>query len=87
MGLTNNVMVKTFVDALTDLLNLVNKITSAFGDGVGSVLKWVAALSTLGGLRRLFTDGGLATQLIGGLMGNNPIANKMRAGMGLGKFD
>lgn len=87
MGLTNNVMVKTFVDALTDLLNLVNKITSAFGDGVGSVLKWVAALSTLGGLRRLFTDGGLATQLIGSLMGNNPIANKMRAGMGLGKID
>ena len=87
MGLTNNVMVKTFVDLLTDLLNLVNKITSAFGDGVGSILKWVTALGTLTGLRRLFTDGGLATQLIGSLMGNNPIANKIRAGMGLGTYN
>ena len=87
MGLTNNIMVKTFVDALTDLLNLVNKLTSAFGDGVGSILKWVAALGTLGGLRKLFTDGGLATQLIGSLMGQGLGANKIRASMGLGTIN
>ena len=71
MGLTNNVMVKTFVDALTGLLNLVNGLTSAFGDGVGSILKWVAALSALSGLRFLFADGGLASKAIGGLFSNN----------------
>ena len=87
MGLTNNVMVKTVVDLLTDLLNLVNKITSAFGDGAGSILKWVVALGTLGGLRKLFTDGGLATQLIGSLMGKGLGANKLRASMGLGVID
>ena len=87
MGLTNNVMVKTFVDLLTDLLNLINKITSAFGDGAGSILKWTVALGTLGGLRRLFTDGGLATQLIGSLMGHGIGANKFRTSMGLGAFD
>ena len=70
MGLTNNVMVKTFVDALTDLLNLVNSLTSAFGNGVGSILKWVAALSALSGLRLLFADGGLASKAIGGLFSN-----------------
>jgi len=70
MGLTNNVMVKTVVDALTGLLNLVNSLTSAFGDGVGSILKWVAALSALSGLRLLFADGGLASKAIGGLFSN-----------------
>jgi len=69
MGLTNNAMVKTVVDALTALLNLVNKITSAFGEGVGSVLKWAAALSSIAGLRSLFSDGGLGTRAIGHLLG------------------
>ena len=87
MGLTNNVMVKSFVDILTNLLNIVNKLTSAFGEGTGSVLKWVAAASAIGGLRRLFVDGGLATRVIGGLLGNGLGANKFRASMGLGTID
>ena len=40
MGLTNNSVVKAGVDALTTLLNFVNKLTSAFGEGVGSIMKW-----------------------------------------------
>lgn len=87
MGLTNNVMVKTVVDALTQILNLINKITGVFGEGAGTVLKWTAAIGTIGGLRRLFVDGGLLTQMIGGVMGNTPMANRLRVNAGLGTID
>ena len=87
MGLTNNVMVKGCVDILTNLLNVVNKLTSAFGSGVGSILKWVAALSGLAGLRQAFSAGGIGTKVIGGIMGNSPVANTVRQAFGLGKVD
>ena len=80
MGLTNSTIVKGFVDILTGLLNIVNKLTSAFGEGVGSVLKWVTALSGLLGLRALFSNGGLAVKGISSLLGNTPLGtmwNKM----------
>ena len=87
MGLTNNVMVKSFVDILTNLLNVVNNLTSAFGEGAGTILKWVAAAGAIGGLRRLFADGGLATRVIGGFMGHGLGANKIRETLGLGTLD
>ena len=83
MGLTNNVMVKTFVDLLTDLLNLVNKLTSAFGDGVGSILKWTVALGGLAGLRTLFADGGLASKAIGKVFSNTIIGNVLGKVLGI----
>ena len=75
MGLTNSTIVKGFVDILTGLLNIVNKLTSAFGEGVGSVLKWVTALSGLLGLRALFSNGGLAVKGISSLLGNTALGN------------
>lgn len=44
MGLANSTVIKTGVDMLTTLLELVNNITGAFGDGVGGVLKFGAAI-------------------------------------------
>jgi hypothetical protein len=78
MGLANSTVVKTAVDLLTDLLNIVNKITGAFGEGAGGILKWVAALSTLGAARSAFSAGGIGTRIISGIMGNSPFANKIR---------
>lgn len=47
MGLANSTVIKTGVDLLTTILDTVNNITGAFGDGVGGVLKFGAALATL----------------------------------------
>ena len=58
MGLTNNTLVKTFVDLLTDLLNVVNKLTSAFGDGAGSIMKWGVALGAIYGGKKIFNAAG-----------------------------
>ena len=77
MGITNNVVVKAVVDGLTTLLNIINKLTGAFGDGAGSVLKFVTALAALSGARSLFADNGLATKAIGGLFANTPIGNAL----------
>ena len=81
MGLTNSVIVKTAVDLLTDLLNVINKITSAFGDGVGSILKWGAAIGGLSGLKGIFRNGGVLDKVLGGIgltrigaQGGNPLA-------------
>lgn len=49
MGITNSSVIKGAVDLLTDILNIINKITGAFGDGVGGVLKFGVALATLKG--------------------------------------
>ena len=87
MGLANSTVVKTAVDLLTDLLNIVNKITGAFGEGAGGILKWVAALSTLGAARSAFSAGGIGTRIISGIMGNSPFANKIRTIFGQGQID
>ena len=71
MGLTNNVVVKAGVDLLTDLLNTVNKLTSAFGEGAGSVMKWVLAIGALRSAGSLFKTGGLIEKaLSGSIFGN-----------------
>ena len=49
MGITNSSVIKGAVDLLTGILNVINKITGAFGDGVGGVLKFGVALATLKG--------------------------------------
>lgn len=64
MGLTNNVIVKGFVDLLTNLLNTINSLTSAFGDGAGSILKWVAAISTFKGIKGLFKGNGILENIL-----------------------
>ena len=58
MGLANNAVLKAAVDVLTQILQLINKITSAFGSGVGSVLKWGVAIGGLFGAKALFSSGG-----------------------------
>ena len=63
MGLTNSTIVKGFVDLLTDLLNGINKVTSAFGDGVGSILKWGTALAGIAGGKKLFNSVGFDSLL------------------------
>lgn len=65
MGLANNAVLKGVVDALTTLLQIINKVTSAFGNGVGSVLKWTAAISALSGVRKLFVGGGFVDKALG----------------------
>lgn len=59
MGITNNSIIKGAVSLLTLLLNVVNKVTGAFGEGVGSILKFGAAISALTGVKKLFRTGGL----------------------------
>jgi hypothetical protein len=48
MGLTNNDFLKAGVDALTGLLNAINKLTSAFS-GEGGVTKGLLSLLTIVG--------------------------------------
>ena len=74
MGLTNSTVVKLAVDGLTTLLNLVNNLTGAFGDGVGSILKWTVALASLRGLGRLVAAGGGLEKLIGLLTAGKGLA-------------
>lgn len=47
MGLANNVVIKGAVDALTGILTVINKITGAFGNGAGAVLKFMTAMSLI----------------------------------------
>lgn len=47
MGLTNNVVIKAVVDTLTTILTVINKITGAFGNGAGAVLKFMTAMSLI----------------------------------------
>ena len=47
MGLANNAVIKAVVDTLTTILTVINKITGAFGDGAGAVLKFMTAMSLI----------------------------------------
>lgn len=62
MGLANNVVIKAAVDTLTTLLNIINKLTGAFGDGAGGILKFLTALGALRGIGSLFSNSGLITR-------------------------
>lgn len=73
MGLTNNIVVKTFVDLLTDLLNGINKFTSAVEASTGSLGKWAAswgvAIAVISGGKALFRDKGLLDGILGMFVG------------------
>lgn len=83
MGLTNNSVVKSAVDILTNLLNIINKITGAFGDGVGTILKWTTAILALRGIGAFVSNGGGLEQIIGSLTGKKGIRG-FGKGIGLG---
>lgn len=92
MGITNSSLIKGAVEGLTILLNIVNKLTGAFGSGVGGVLKFGAALGTIAGLRNAFKSGGIAEKVMGSLgntwfgsllgLGGNTAAAATEAGVG-----
>ena len=75
MGLANNAVIKTAVDLLTGLLNIVNNLTEAFGTGIGSILKWIAVISAFAGVKQLFAGGGLIEKGVTALVGNTVIGN------------
>ena len=58
MGITNSKIVKGFVDLLTNLLNIVNKLTNGFGDVTSSILKMSVAIATIKGGKALFNSAG-----------------------------
>ena len=78
MGLANNAVIKTAVDLLTGLLNIVNNLTEAFGTGIGSILKWVAVISAFAGVKQLFAGGGLIEKGLTTLVGNTVIGNALQ---------
>lgn len=82
MGLTNSTVVKAGVDLLTDLLNVINKLTSAFGEGAGSIMKWALALGALRGASSLFRTGGGIDALLTGNFGAN-LAGSLTGGTGV----
>lgn len=78
MGLANNTIIKTAVDLLTGLLNIVNSLTEAFGTGVGTILKWVAVITAFAGVKQLFASGGLVEKGLTTLVGNTIIGNALQ---------
>lgn len=78
MGLANNAIIKTAVDSLTGLLNIVNSLTEAFGTGVGTILKWVAVITAFAGVKQLFASGGLVEKGLTTLVGNTIIGNALQ---------
>ena len=83
MGLTNNQMVKGFVDLLTTLLNTINKLTSAFGEGAGSVAKWGVALGSVIAGKALFKQNGLLDNGIG-MLANGTVFSEAFRKRGIG---
>ena len=77
MGLTNNVVVKGAVDLLTDLLNVINKLTSAFGDGIGTLAKWGVVAASIFGGKALLSTGGLIDKALMGLLGGTGIGDAL----------
>ncbi len=63
MGLTNNVVVKTFVDLLTDLLNILNQLTGALGQVGGAFAKWGLVIAGIAGGKALFKSAGFDSLL------------------------
>lgn len=77
MGLTNNQMVKGFVDLLTDLLNFVNKLTSGFDATTNSILKFGVALGGLAGGKALLSSGGLVDKGLMALLSGTGIGQAL----------
>ena len=70
MGIANSSIIKGAVDALTQLLNIVNKLTGAFGNGVGGFLKFGVAVGSFAGLKKIFSGGSIGDRLLGALGGD-----------------
>lgn len=77
MGLTNNQMVKGFVDVLTNLLNFINKLTSGFNATTNSILKFGVALGGIFGARSLLSTGGLVDKGLMALLSGTGIGNAL----------
>lgn len=75
MGLANNAVLKGAVDVLTNILQLINKITNAFGDGLGSIMKWGALIGSLVGVRGIFKNGGFIDKAAGSFLNNTTLGN------------
>lgn len=75
MGLANNAVLKGAVDVLTNILQLVNKITNAFGDGLGSIMKWGVLIGSLAGVRGIFKNGGFIDKAAGSFLNNTTLGN------------
>lgn len=71
MGLANNQAIKAGVKILTTLLNLVNGLTGAFGDFIGSFLKLGTVIAAIGGLKKLINSKWMENAL--GKVGNSPL--------------
>ena len=87
MGLTNNQMVKGFVDGLTNLLNFINKLTSGFDATTNSILKFGVALGGIFGARSLLSTGGLVDKGLMALLGGTGIGNALTKAGILPKVD
>ena len=79
MGITNSAVIKTAVDGLRVLLDIINKITGAFGPAASGILKFGTAALAFSGLKRAFRNGGFAESILGSL-GNT----KLGTFLGLG---
>ena len=74
MGITNSGVIKGVVDALTTLLNIVNKLTGAFGPATSGFLKFGVAAMTIFAGKKAFSNGGITTKAIGAL-GNTKVGS------------
>ena len=72
MGITNSGVIKGVIDALTTLLNIINKITDAFGPATSGFLKFGVAAATIFAGKKAFSSGGIAERALGSL-GNSPV--------------
>jgi len=80
MGLANNNIVKGIVTGLTDLLNIINKITGALGNSTNFVLKWVAAFGAYKGLKAIFRGGGLLDKTLGTIVSGTGVGTALAKG-------
>lgn len=79
MGITNSGVIKGVVDVLTTLLNIINKITGAFGPATSGFLKFGVAAATIFAGKKAFSNGGLAEKVLGSL-GNGPLGTFLGLG-------
>ena len=79
MGITNSSVIKGVVDVLTTLLNIINKITGAFGPATSGFLKFGVAAATIFAGKKAFSNGGLAERILGSL-GNTPLGTFLGLG-------
>ena len=87
MGIANSTIIKGAVDLLTGLLNVLNKITGAFGPTIGGFLKLATAIGALTGVKKFINSkmfsnflGKVGNSNIGKFFGwKNPLGDKDNA--------